>query len=77
MVLHFKTTSGKVSMLVVSHCTVFTIKTSSHVMRMGNRRNLRYCDEPTVIAAHFKTLLIRTSNFSSYFGRNISLRRGS
>ena len=46
---------------MVSHYTVFTIKTSSHVMRTGNPGNLRYCYviKPTLIGAHFKKLLIR------------------
>ena len=54
----FKTTNGRASILVVSHCTVFTIKTSSHVMRTGNRGNLRYCNviKPMVIGAHFKNI---------------------
>ena len=52
----FKTTNGRASILVVSHCTVFTIKTRFDLMRTDNSGNLRYCyiTKPTVIDAPLK-----------------------
>ena len=35
------------------------------------------CWKPTIIGTHFKKLLIRISNISSYLGTNISSRLGS